>query len=55
MVIKMRKILGLSKLNGSYSPKATIAKEAADILQVKEGDRILFVEEDGRIYIEKAV
>ena len=51
----MRHVIGLSKLSGTQSVKTTIASEAVDILQVKAGDRILFVEEDGKIYIEKAV
>ena len=55
MVIIIRTVIGLSKLSGTQSVKATIVTDAVDILHIKAGDRLLFVEENNRIYIEKAV
>lgn len=49
----MRRVLGTSSLSGTYSLKGTIASEAAKKLGLKPGDRVVYVEEDGRVFIEK--
>jgi tRNA U38,U39,U40 pseudouridine synthase TruA len=54
MVNMVRKILGTSNLTGTYSLKATIIRDVVDELNLKSGDKIVYIEEDGRIYIEKA-
>lgn len=49
-----RKILGISSLSGQHSLKATIVHEAVEKLKLNAGDKIVFVEEDSKIVIEKA-
>ena len=49
---KARKLLGTSKV--STNNKITLTKEVAEKLEVKEGDKIAFYEENGKIIIEKA-
>lgn len=48
----MGKVLGTSKVS-TYN-KITLVKEVVSKLGVKEGDLVMFVEEDGKIYIKKA-
>ncbi len=50
----MAKILGVSSLSGTYSLKATIVHEAVEKLNLKAGDKIVFIENNGKIVIEKA-
>ncbi len=50
----MRRILGISSLSGTHSLKATIVHEAVDKLKLKAGDKIVFIEENGKVAIEKA-
>ncbi len=46
----MGKVLGISKI--SKNNKITLVKEVTSKLGIKEGDLLMFVEEeDGRIYI----
>ena len=47
-----RRILGTSSISGQF--KTTIIKKVADILKLNSGDMIVYYEEDGRIFIEKA-
>lgn len=49
----MRHIIGVSRLQGTYSLKATIVSEAVELLKLNSGGRIVFFEDGGRIYIEK--
>ncbi|MEM4497600.1 MAG: AbrB/MazE/SpoVT family DNA-binding domain-containing protein [Nitrososphaerota archaeon] len=46
-------ILGLTKI--SKNMQTRIPKEAAERLGLKEGDRVLWILEGGRIYVKKAV
>jgi len=48
----MGKVLGTSKIS-TYN-KVTLIKEVTSKLRLKEGDLIMFVEEDGKIYIRSA-
>jgi len=48
----MGKILGTSKVS-TYN-KITLIKEVVSRLGVKEGDLIVFVEENDKIYIQKS-
>lgn len=48
----MGKVLGTSKV--SKNNKITLVKEVTSILDVKEGDLVMFVEENGRIYIRSS-
>jgi len=48
----MGKVLGTSKIS-TYN-KITLIKEVTSKLGVKEGDLIMFVEENDRIYIRRA-
>jgi phage antirepressor YoqD-like protein len=48
----MGKVLGTSRIS-TYN-KVTLIKEVISKLKVKEGDLIMFVEENGRIYIRSA-
>jgi len=50
----MRQLLGVSKLNGTHSLRATITIDAVRLLELKPGGRIAFFEEENRIFIEKA-
>ena len=52
MVIMVKKIIGTSSISGQF--KTTIIKKVADTLELNSGDTIVYYEEDGRIYIEKA-
>ncbi len=54
MVIMGRKILGTTNLSGTHSIKATIIRDVVEKLDVKAGDKIVFIEEDGKIVIETA-
>lgn len=47
-----KKIVGLSKI--STGRKISLLKPVAEKLQAKEGDDIVFYEDNGRIFIEKA-
>jgi len=47
----MEKILGLSKLSAKY--QVTIPKDARERFNLHVGDRILFVEEDGKLILKK--
>jgi len=50
----MRQILGTSKLSGTQALKTTVIKDVVEELNLKQGDKIVYVKEEGRIYIEKA-
>lgn len=50
----MRRILGTSSLSGTHSLKATVVREAVEKLRLNAGDRIVFIEDNGKIVIEKA-
>ena len=54
MVIMGRKILGTSNLSGTHSLKTTVIRDVVERLNLKAGDKIVFVEEDGEIVIERA-
>ncbi len=54
LVTMGRKILGTSNLSGTHSLKATIIRDVVAKLNLKTGDKIVYIEEDGRIFIEKA-
>ena len=54
LVTMERKILGTSNLSGTHSLKATIIRDVVVKLNLKTGDKIVYTEEDGRIFIEKA-
>lgn len=45
-------ILGTSKLSGKY--QITIPKDAREQFELKEGDRLVFKNDQGRLVIEKA-
>jgi len=47
----MNKILGLSKLSAKF--QVTIPKDARERFNLNVGDRILFVEEDGKLVLKK--
>lgn len=47
-----KKILGTSKV--AIGRKISLLKEVADKLQAKEGDTIVFYDDEGKITIEKA-
>ena len=47
----MNKILGLSRLSAKF--QVTIPKDARERFSLKAGDRILFVEEDGKLILRK--
>ncbi len=49
---KERKLIGMSKVAVGW--KISLLKEVADKLKADIGDKIVFIEEDERIYIEKA-
>jgi len=49
---KARRLLGTSKV--STNNKITLIKEVAEKLGIKEGDKVAFYEENGKIIIEKA-
>jgi len=46
------KVLGLTKL--SEKGLTTIPKEVRETLKLEIGDRILWIEENGKIYVTKA-
>ncbi|MCF3652932.1 MAG: AbrB/MazE/SpoVT family DNA-binding domain-containing protein [Aigarchaeota archaeon] len=48
----MEEVLGLTKV--SQNLQTRIPKDVAELLKVKEGDRILWVKEGERIYVKKA-
>ena len=50
-VVSLMKFLGSTKITGAGSIQ--IIKAAADVLDVKVGDHILFYEDDGKIIIKK--
>jgi hypothetical protein len=45
------KFLGSSKITGKGNVR--LIKDASDLLDAKEGDHILFYEDDGKIIIKK--
>jgi len=47
----MDKILGLSRLSAKF--QVTIPKDARERFNLNAGDRILFVEEDGKLVLKK--
>ncbi len=47
-----KKILGTSKI--STNRKISLLKEVSEKLKAEEGDNIVFYEDSGRIFIEKA-
>lgn len=47
-----KKILGTSKI--STGRKISLLKHIAEKLKAKEGDDVVFYEDNGRIFIEKA-
>lgn len=48
----MGKVLGTSKV--SSNNKITLVKEVTSKLNIEEGDLVIFVEENGRIYIRSS-
>lgn len=50
----MRQLLGVSKLNRTHLLRATITIDTVCLLELKPGGRIVFLEDEGRIFIEKA-
>ena len=48
-----RKVLGNSKVGRRF--QITIPKKARDTFNFKEGDLVLFVEEDGKLMLTKSV
>jgi hypothetical protein len=49
---KERKLIGMSKVAVGW--KISLLREVADKLKADIGDKIVFIEENGRICIEKA-
>ncbi len=49
---KDRKLIGMSKVAVGW--KVSLLKEVAEKLKANIGDKIIFIEEDGKIVIEKA-
>ncbi len=47
-----QKILGKSKI---YSSRATIVEDVRNRLHLKDGDEVVFYEDNNRIYLEKNV
>lgn len=47
-----RDILGISKI--SYKFQVTIPKEARERFQLEEGEKIVFIEEDDRLFLAKS-
>ena len=47
-----REILGMSKL--TYKFQITVPKEVRKRFQLKEGKTIIFIEEDGRLFLAKS-
>ncbi len=47
-----KKILGITKI--SANRKISLLKDIAEKLKAKDGDDIVFYEENGKIFIEKA-
>jgi len=50
----MMQLLGVSKLYGTHSLRATITRYALCLLEIKPGGRIAFFEDEGRAFIENA-
>jgi hypothetical protein len=50
----MKRILGVSSLSGTHSLKATVVHDVVEKLKLNSGDKIVFIEENGKITIEKA-
>lgn len=50
----MRRILGTSKLSGVQALKTTIIKDVVEALNLKQGDKIVYIKEDDKVIIEKA-
>lgn len=48
----MGKVVGTSKI--SKNNKITLVKEVTSTLNVEEGDLVIFVKENGRIYIRSS-
>jgi bifunctional DNA-binding transcriptional regulator/antitoxin component of YhaV-PrlF toxin-antitoxin module len=48
----MEKFLGSTKITGKGNIR--LIKDVADILKAKDGDHIIFYEENGKIIIKKA-
>jgi len=48
----MGKIIGTAKISAGW--KISLLKEIAEKMEAKLGDKIVYLEEDGRFYIEKA-
>lgn len=46
-----KEVLGMSSLSHKF--QITIPKEVREEVNLKEGDKIMFVREDGKIYITK--
>lgn len=51
-MISERKIIATSKI--TRHSQVTIVKEVRDKFDLKEGDTIIFIEEHGKLIIEKA-
>ena len=47
-----REILGMSKI--TYKFQVTIPKRVRDKFELKEGDMVVFIEEDGRLSLAKS-
>lgn len=47
-----REVLGLSKI--SYKYQVTIPKQVRDKFQLKEGDMLIFIEEDNKLTVAKS-
>ena len=47
-----REVLGLSKI--SYKYQVTIPKQVREKFQLKEGDMLIFVEEDNKLTVAKS-
>jgi len=47
-----REILGMSKL--TYKFQVTIPKKVREKFELKEGDMLVFIEEDGRLILTKS-
>ena len=48
----MGRIIGTAKISAGW--KISLLKEIADQMGAELGDKVVYIEEDGRIYIEKA-
>lgn len=48
----MRHIIGTAKISAGW--KISLLKEIAEQMDAKIGDKVVYIEEDGKILIEKA-